>query len=188
MQLFKTLTGCFASSAKQLRSVQAVIFCGMMAAVAVILSNVASINIGPYIKIGISGLPNQVVAYLMGPVVGGIFGGVLDIVKFLIKPTGAFFPGFTLSAIAGGLIYGLFLYQQKLTWTRVLLAQAFVKVVVNIVFNTLWLKILYGKGFLALLPSRIVSNAVMLPIDTVLCFYVLRLVDRVRKSQLAGLS
>ena len=46
---------------------------------------------------------------LFGPVVGGIMGGIGDILKFLIKPTGPYFFGYTLNAMLGPVIYGIFL-------------------------------------------------------------------------------
>lgn len=49
----------FLSSAKELKSVPALAMCAMFAALALILNSVASINLGPYIKIGFSGIPNQ---------------------------------------------------------------------------------------------------------------------------------
>ena len=97
----------------EFKRLNVVAFCGMMCALAMVLNMVASINVGPYIRIGFSGLPNQVVAYLFGPAVGGIFGGALDVIKYLIKPDGAFFPGFTISAALGGIIYGAFLYKKE---------------------------------------------------------------------------
>lgn len=168
-------------SLAEFKKLRVITFCGMMCAVAMALNMVASISLGPYIRIGFSGLPNQVVAYLFGPAVGGIFGAALDIIKYLIKPEGAFFPGFTVSAALGGIIYGAFLYRQKLSLARVFAAQLLVKVFVNLLLNTLWLNMLYGKGFLAILPGRVVSNAVMLPIDTAIMFFMLQAVDRTIK-------
>ena len=173
-------------SAAEFRRPRIVVICGMMCALAVVLSMVASIELGPYLRIGFSGLPNQAVAYLYGPVVGGIFGGVLDIVKYLIKPTGEFFPGFTVSAILGGVIYGAMLYKRRATLQRVFLAQLIVKVFVNIGCNTLWLKILYGQGLFAILPARVVSNAVMLPVDTAIMFFMLRMIDRIAGAYLSN--
>ena len=85
----------FLSSAKELKSVPALAMCAMFAALALILNSVASINLGPYIKIGFSGIPNQIVDYLFGPITGGLFAGILDLVKYFMKPDGAFFFGFT---------------------------------------------------------------------------------------------
>jgi ECF transporter S component (folate family) len=84
----------------------------------------------------------------------------------------------TVSAILGGVIYGALLYKKKLQIGRVFAAQLLVKVFVNILLNTLWLNMLYGKAFLAILPGRLVSNAVMLPIDTAIMFFMLQAVDR----------
>jgi hypothetical protein len=44
--------------------------------------------------------------------------------------------------------------------------------------NTVWLVMLYGYGLAAILPGRIISNAVMLPIDTLITFVVLTFVQR----------
>ena len=169
-------------SLAEFKKLRVITFCGMMCAAAMVLNMVASVSLGPYIRIGFSGLPNQVVAYLFGPAVGGIFGAALDIIKYRIEPEGAFFPGFTVSAALGGILYGAFLYKRKPTLVRVFAAQLTVKVAVNLILNTLWLNMLYGKGFLAILPGRAVSNAVMLPIDTAIMFFMLQAVDRTIKK------
>ena len=57
----------------KLKQTKVLCFCGMMGALAVILGYVATIKIGQYIRIGFSGLPNQVVDYLFGPWIGAIF-------------------------------------------------------------------------------------------------------------------
>ena len=74
--------------------------------------------------------------------------------------------------------FGLEIDKKKLQIGRVFAAQLLVKVFVNILLNTLWLNMLYGKAFLAILPGRLVSNAVMLPIDTAIMFFMLQAVDR----------
>ncbi|MFR2956755.1 MAG: folate family ECF transporter S component, partial [Lachnospiraceae bacterium] len=58
----------FLDSAKELKKTSALAVCAMLAALALILNSVASINIGPYVKIGFSGIPNQLMDYLFGPV------------------------------------------------------------------------------------------------------------------------
>ena len=79
----------------------------MLAAIAIILG-MFSINVGSTIRIGFSGIPNGVCAYLFGPVVGGIFAGGLDVLKYLLKPAGPFFPGLTAVVILAGVLYGCF--------------------------------------------------------------------------------
>lgn len=85
----------FFSCAKELKTASTLAVCAMLVALALILNSVASINIGPYVKIGFSGIPNQIADYLFGPITGCLFAGVLDIVKFFIRPDGPFFFGFT---------------------------------------------------------------------------------------------
>lgn len=163
----------FKDSVKELRNVRVLAVCGVMGALSIVLGFVATIRIGDYIRVGFSFLPNIIIDYLFGPVTGGLFGGAMDIIKYFMNPTGPFFPGFTISAIVGAVLYGMFFYRQKITVPRVFAAQLTVKVLVNIVLNSIWLVMLYGYGLGAILPGRIVSNAVMLPIDTALTYVVL---------------
>ena len=155
---------------------------GIMGALAVVLGLVASIDIGPYVRIGFSGIPNRIVDFLFGPIVGGIFGGIMDVLKYMVKPNGPFFIGFTIDAILGGVIYGCFLYKKPLKWWRVLIPEILVKVFINCGLNTLWISMLYGKGFMALLPGRILKNAIMLPIDTVILFVAMGILLKILKG------
>ena len=171
-------TGIFAASFSELRSTKTIAFCGVMAALAIVLGFVARIQIGNYIRIGFSELPNILVDTMFGPVTGGIFGGALDILKFIAKPTGSYFPGFTLSAILGGLIYGVFLYGKKVTIPRVLAANVLVKGLVNICLNSFWLYLLYNRGVLGMMPARITTNLIMIPVDTAIYYFMLKGVQK----------
>ena len=88
MKKFVTL---FTDSARELKSVRTITTMAMLAAVAVILGYF-SIEYGQFIRIGFSSIPNGIVDYLFGPVAGAVFHGALDIIKYLMKPTGAFCP------------------------------------------------------------------------------------------------
>jgi ECF transporter S component (folate family) len=174
----------FTDSLSEMKSTKTIAFCGVMAALAVVLSLVARIQIGDYIRIGFSELPNILVDTMFGPAVGGLFGGALDILKFIAKPTGAYFPGFTLSAVLGGLIYGMFFYRKKITIPRVFAANLLVKGLVNICMNSFWLYILYNKGVLGMIPARITTNLIMLPIDTAICYFMLKGVQKAGVTKL----
>ena len=95
------LTTLFTCSYRELKHAKTVTVCAMMGAVAVVLGSM-SIEVGDFIRIGFSGIPNELVHFLFGPVTGCIFAGAMDIIKYLIKPTGPFFPGFTLVAMTAG--------------------------------------------------------------------------------------
>lgn len=66
----------------------------MLIAIGVILG-FFSVQLTEFIRIGFSGIPNELASMLSGPVVGGIMGGIGDILKFLIKPTGPYFWVYT---------------------------------------------------------------------------------------------
>ncbi len=169
------------ASISRLKETKVLTFCGMMGALAIVLGYVATIKFGPYIRIGFSGLPNQVVDYLFGPWIGAIFGGTMDVVKWFLSGDGDFFPGFTITAMLGAIIYGLFIYDKPLKLWRVVAAQLTVKIVCNLILNTLWLNLLYGQAIAAILPGRIVSNAVMLPVDTAIMFIMLTAIRKTIK-------
>ena len=124
----KKLAELFGSSSRELKSVRTITVCAMLAAAAIILVNFR-IELTNTQRIGFSGIPNQLVAYLFGPAVSCLFAGALDIIKYLIKPVGAFFPGLTLVTMLAGLIYGFFFYKKPLKLTRVLAAHFLVDVI-----------------------------------------------------------
>lgn len=172
----KKLATLFTDSYREFGKVRTITVAAMFGAISVVLGYF-TIEIGSFLKIGFSTIANQFVYYLFGPVVGGAFGGALDILKYLIKPTGEFFPGFTFGAMVGGMIYGCFLYKKPITLSRVLIAQLTVSIVCNMLMGTLWLSMLYGKGFMVLLPMRVVKNLIQWPVNSMLFFTIGRTLE-----------
>ena len=93
----------FLFSYRELGKVRTITTVAMFAALSIILGTF-TVQIGNYIKIGFSSLTTVGTGFLFGPIVGGIFGAVTDVVKYMIKPTGPFFPGFTIVAVIAGFI------------------------------------------------------------------------------------
>lgn len=169
----KKIKELYQHSLLELTVTRNVVLCGLLAALAIVLGMVASISVGPYVRIGFSGLPNRIVEFLFGPAAGCLFGGALDILKYIIKPDGPYFFGFTLSAMLSGIIYGSIFYRKAVTVKRILLAEFLIKLLINCILNTLWLNMLYGQAFFALLPLRMLKNAIMLPIDSFILYFAL---------------
>lgn len=169
----------YSDSFKELKVTHNLVLCGLMAALAVVLNYTTSIFITPNIRIGFSGLPNRVVEYLFGPWVGALFGAMLDILKYLLKPDGgAFFFGYTFNVMVAGVIYGFVLYKKTVRIWRIFVAELLTKTIVNCGLNTLWIAVLNGNAFLAILPPRVLKNVIMLPIDTVILFFTLTFVSK----------
>lgn len=169
----------YSDSFKELKVTHNLVLCGLMAALAVVLNYTTSIFITPNIRIGFSGLPNRIVEYLFGPWVGAVFGAMLDILKYLLKPDGgAFFFGYTFNVMVAGVIYGFILYKKPVKIWRIFIAEFLTKTIVNCGLNTLWIALLNGNAFMAVLPARALKNAIMLPIDTAILFFTLTFVTK----------
>ncbi len=161
----------FISSCQELKSVNTLVLTALLIALGIVLGELFSIQLTQNMKIGISFIATQLTATLFGPVVGGIMGGVTDILKFIMKPTGSFSILWTLNAIVGPMIYGIMLYKKKLTLLRILISKAVVAVLVNVLMSCLWSAILYGNAFWALIPVKVLQQIIQVPIQS-LIFYL----------------
>lgn len=148
---------------KKVFSTEVMVVTAFMIALSVVLSKVVSINIS-FLRIGFGFLPIAILAILYGPYVAAVGYALADLIGAWLLPTGTFFPGFTLSAILTGLIFGYVLYGKEVTFLRALLASALVCLGVNLLLNTFWLTFIIGKGFTALLASRAVKEIVAIPV------------------------
>lgn len=161
----------FADSLLELKNLKSMVMAAMLLAIAVVLG-FFTLQLTEFIKIGFAYIANEFAGMMFGPVVGSLIGGMADILKYMVNPTGPFFPGFTISGLCGGLIYGMVLYKKPLSMKRVIAANTLVTILVNLLLNTYWLTLLYGNAYMALLPARIVKQLVMLPIEVIIFYAV----------------
>ncbi|QDW73798.1 folate family ECF transporter S component [Lachnospiraceae bacterium KGMB03038] len=167
----------FTDSFQELKNVRNLAAVSMLLAITVILG-FYRLQITDYLRIGFDSLAKELTGMLFGPVAACVVAGLADLISFILKPVGAFFPGLTLSAMLAGVIYGVVLYRRPLTLKRVILANVLVTVFVNLLLNTYWMSVLYGNAFLAMLPARAVKQALMLPIDVILFYTVARILGK----------
>ena len=169
-------TALFKSSFQELKSLKCITLTAMLGAVSIVLGSLV-IMVGDFLKVGFTFLPNEFVFYLFGPVVGMIYGAAMDILTFIVRPTGPFFFGFTVSAVAAGLIYGVILYKKPLSMKRIIVANLIHMIFINLLLNTYWLTMLYGYSFMTILPLRALKALIMLPIETVMLYSIIRGVE-----------
>ena len=167
----------FSDSLTEFKNIKTLCVIGMLGGLSIILSSFA-IPVGNSMKIGFSSECNYLVDCLFGPVAGAIFGAGMDVLKYLIKPDGAFFWGWTFNAGLAGLIVGLGLYRKKITYIRVCIVRLINSLVVNVIFGTLWLDIMYGKGFMVLLPTRLVKNIVLIPLEALIFMAIYKALEK----------
>lgn len=166
----------FKDSAKELKSTKCITITAMLGAVSVILSQF-TIVISDLLKVSFFFLPSRMVYYLFGPFVGVFYGAAIDILNFFVKPTGAFHPGFTISAAISGLIYGLILYKKPLKFSRILVATTVNALIVNIILHSYWISTITGKAIIGLIPVRITKNILLLPVEAFFLFIVIKSIE-----------
>lgn len=139
---------------------------GMFLALSVILG-LFKIPLSQISEIRLQFLPVAAEGILFGPLYGGILGGLSDILCYIVKPTGAFFPGFTFSAIVQGVIYGTLLRKDQ-SLGRIITASALDTLIVSMILNPIWLMMLYSNSFKVIFMGRIIKVLIMFPINTIL--------------------
>jgi ECF transporter S component (folate family) len=186
LNFFKRIAGEFAESARELKKLRSLIACSLMLALGIVLNLFATVPVSDTLKVSTSFVALAAIGLLFGPVPAMVSGGLLDVVSFVVKPLGAYFPGFTISGILSGLIYGLFLYRRsvKSLFIAAPLSKLLVNVFINLVLNTYWLTFLSGKGFLVMLPVRVLKNIVAWPIESAVLILVAVFLTKNRKRLL----
>ncbi len=114
---------------------------------------------------------------IYGPKYSAIIAGLGDLIGALLFPFGPYFPGFTISSALMGLVYGIFLYKKpgeerkdfkfiiQLTISSIIVLGA-----IKILLEAAFLNVLYGKAYFAVIASRFVTEAIMLPIQVITIF------------------
>ncbi|HJA47798.1 MAG TPA: folate family ECF transporter S component [Candidatus Agathobaculum intestinipullorum] len=175
----------FVRSLHELKSTRCLALTALLIAINIALDLLGlTIKLPPNLRIGFGFLCNAAVGMLFGPVVGMMAGVCTDVLGYFAGnlTMGAYFPGYTLTAITAGLFWGLWLYPRKLTVWRALGAKACINLFCNIGLNTLWLTMTGGKAMGALLALRVPKNLLMLPIETVLLYFGMKLVLRLYQA------
>jgi ECF transporter S component (folate family) len=164
-------------SAKGLKDTQCLVVCAMMVALNIVLSRFTVIYLSPTSRISFGYLAVAATAMLYGACPAMLVGAAADIIGALLFPAGAYFPGYTVSAALGGLVYSLFLNRKQLSW-QIIAAQAAHNLLLNVLLGSLWRSILYGKAYLAYLPAQLTKNGIMLPIEAGILFLLYMLLQR----------
>lgn len=172
----KDLVSRLTEAGRNLRRTKTIVGAALLAAVGLVL-NQFTLTVSQFLEIGFSFLAAAVCAYLYGPWAAAMMGVVTDLAGYLLRPNGAFFPGFTLNELLLGFLYGCWLYKKQVTLRRCFCACLTAVIVFNLFLTPLWLHMMYGQTFL-LSGMRLIKNAIKLPLDTFIMFSVLKLAER----------
>ena len=167
----------------KLKNIQVLSIAAMLTSLAII-AIFFKIPLAPSLEIRLQAIPIAIAGALFGPGISASIAGISDLVGVLIRPSGPFFPGFTISTILTGLIYGVAFYQKEKSFLRIFLTQLIISLGINLFLNTYWLSLLLGKGYLALLPGRVLKEVIMVPILSSLQYIVFQKVPFKRYQNL----
>ena len=166
-----------------------IILSALLLATTIVLSRFLSINTSLF-SIGFSFVPMVLAGIWLGPKYAAIISGLSDVIGALLFPFGAFFIGYTISAIAKGLIYGLVLYKngEELTnkWLiiKLVISCTLVVVLVQFLMNSLWIYMTTDKAFMAILTARVTAEAIMIPVQIVTMFVLINALKPITKKYL----
>ena len=141
----------------------------VLIALEVVLSRFLSINLWSN-KIGFAFVPVAVTAMLYGPLTTGVTAAIADVIGAVLFPSGAFFPGFTLTAFLNGVVYSLAFHKRQ-TAPRILLGVIARELGFSLFLNTLWISIMYDSPYFPLLiGSRLWQCLIMVPVQFIVIF------------------
>ena len=134
----------------------------MLIAVNVVLTLVNPLqNINQYLRISFDCVTIPVAAAFFGPVTACFAAIISDIISYLIKPSGAFLLTYTICMGIKGLIFGMLLYKEKISFLRIFVSQIIVVFFVHIILNSIALAPTVQSGLAAILPARIIKNNIV---------------------------
>lgn len=182
----------FYNSCKELKNVYSLVLIAMFLALRVVFGLFANATLpifGNTVKLSPAFLPIMATGALFGPVPAALVGGLGDVISFLVSPTGMYFPGFTISGVLTGLIYGCFFYQTKISLPRVVLGWTVNMLAVETFLAALWLWALYSSSsaspYYVYLGIRFLSEAVKCVPEILLMFATGKLLSGIKIKKLS---
>lgn len=170
-------------SAHELSSPASVAICGMMLALRIVLGYYANFSLSafPGVKFSLVFIPTSICAMILGPTATAIMGGCGDILSFVLNSTGgAYFPGWTINAALGGIIYGMFLYKNNITLTRVIISKVLITVFIELLLGTFWLTVQFGFPYFEYLGARALKQLVTTPFEIAVIFSLTSVIKKAR--------
>ena len=164
------------AAADELKNIRVRAFAGLVCAMAIVLESMPIYLLGQTLKIYFSFLVVGLGCACYGPVVGMLAGGIIDTVGFLLAGYGEpYCPGYLLTAVLSGLIYGVLLYRRPVSIPRLIVLRLLINFGNNVALGSVWKAMLYGKGYYYYFTTGLVKNTTMLPIEVLLMVLMFQL-------------
>ncbi|MCX7828112.1 MAG: folate family ECF transporter S component [Thermanaerothrix sp.] len=157
-------------------STREVVIMGLLVAMNIVLTRLASIRITigsvEGIRIGFGTLPVVFGSLFMGPLAGGLIGAVGDLIGYWVNPMGPYMPHFTITYTIGGILPGLIFRSLPSKWRNIWtmgLAIGIPHVVMSCVVVPMLLERLFSLPTAVTMPPRFIAAAFIIPSYTLIC-------------------
>lgn len=162
-------------SISSFKSTKTLVVLGLLTAIYVVLSYF-TFYLAQTLRITFTFIPLAVAGAMFGPVAAGIMGALGDFLGYLTSQfgAGAYNFGFTINAFIMGFVYGLFLYKGNFKTGRVIISNLILVIIIELILTPIWLSMLYGDSFVALVYARITKAVVLLPVQVVIIKFVVK--------------
>ena len=156
----------------------------MLTALEIVLSRLVPVVSSQQIKVSFAFVPVVIAAYLYGVKGGALVSGISDVLGAIMFPVGEFFPGFTLTAILIGAVFGIFLGKKadgKLNpFFRSFIPVLITQLVLSLGLNTFWISYMYHSPYLGVLVPRCVQTLVMIGVESVIIPIFIQAFSKIR--------
>jgi len=160
-------------------------YLGLLIALAVILTRLASVRVAIMgvegIRLGFGHFPVILAGILFGPLAGAVVGAAADLIGFAISPIGVYMPHFTLAwALTGALpaaalrVLGPPRQPAALDLVRLTAAIGLGQLISSVLLIPYFLHLLFGLPWEVTFPPKLISEAITVPAYSVLMHMLLR--------------
>lgn len=153
-------------------------------ALQVVVARVVSLEIGNVFRINFAFIVSALCGALLGPIPAALCGVLSDFLGFMVRPVGAYHPGFAFTAALVGLAYGYMLHNKRpISIRNIVLACLFQVVICNFLLNSVWIMSFTGNTYMQTLAVRLPVEAVQAIVKPVVLVLVLpKMVPLVEKQ------
>lgn len=150
---------------------RSLVIAALLCALAIVIEKFQVPLGGPSLQVSMSFLVISLCSMLTGPLLAVICGVLVDLIG-AIGSGYPFFAGYTLTAVLTAVIFALFLYRARPTFTRILLARGVINLFVNTLLGSVWRVALYHGPYEVYTLTSGVKNLVFLPLEVfLLCIF-----------------
>lgn len=171
-----------------MKKIKKIILSGLLLAASIVINRFLSINTS-ILSIGFTFVPLMLSGIILGWKYSMIIAGLADLIGALLFPFGSYFVGYTISSMLTGLVYGLLLYQKEFKFNkqfliRLIISILIVCILINGVLNTVWIIITVKSASIAIIPTRVIKQLIMIPV----MFITMSSLTKLLEKQIRGLN